>query len=63
MGAHIKLIEIDRNRLSAEEYKKVRKTLAQYTITVYYKGVNDDAAEIFATKDLAKLFGNVYREF
>lgn len=62
VDGHIKLIEIDRNRLSAEEYKKVRKTLAQYTINVYYKGVYDDGTEMSATKDLAKLFGNVYRE-
>lgn len=63
VGGHIKLIEIDRNRLSMEEYKKVRKTLAQYMITVYYKGVYDDGTEMSVTKDLAKLFGNVYREF
>ncbi len=49
-------------KISLEDYKKVRKVLAQYTVTVYYSGVYEDKGELSATKDLAKLFGNVYRE-
>lgn len=62
VGGHIKLIEINRNKISFEDYEKVRKVLAQYTITVYYGDVYEDKGELSATKDLAKLFGNVYRE-
>lgn len=62
VGGHIKLIEIDRNKLAPEEYKKVRKILAQYTINVFYVGVYEDSTEMPATKDLAKLFGTIHRE-
>lgn len=62
VGGHIKLIEIDLNKLNAKEYEKVRRTLAKYTITVYYAGVYEQDVEMEATKDLAKLFGNVYRK-
>lgn len=61
VGGHIKLIEIDTNKLDAKEYERVRRALAKYTITVYYKGVYEQDIEMEATKDLAKLFGNVYR--
>ena len=63
VGGHIKLIEIDTNKLNAREYERVRRTLAKYTITVYYTGVYEQDIEMEATKDLAKLFGNVYRNF
>lgn len=62
VDGHIKLIEINRNRIPAEAYKKVRKTLAQYIVIVYYSGVYEGGTEMMAIKDLAKLFGNVYRE-
>lgn len=62
VGGHIKLIEIDSNKLNAKEYERVRRTLAKYTITVYYTGVYEQDIEMEATKDLAKLFGNVYRK-
>lgn len=62
VGGHIKLIEIDLNKLNAKEYEKVRRTLAKYTITVYYASVYEQDVEMEATKDLAKLFGNVYRK-
>lgn len=62
VGGHIKLIEIDSNKLNTKEYERVRKTLAKYTITVYYTGVYEQDIEMNATKDLAKLFGNVYRK-
>lgn len=62
VGGHIKLIEIDLNKLNAKEYEKVRRTLAKYTITVYYASVYEQDMEMEATKDLAKLFGNVYRK-
>lgn len=62
VGGHIKLIEIDSNKLNAKEYEIVRRTLARYTITVHYTSVYEQDTEMEATKDLAKLFGNVYRE-
>lgn len=62
VGGHIKLIEIDRNKLTEEQYVKVRRILAKYTITVYYRGVYEQDEEMTTTKDLGKLFGTVYRE-
>lgn len=41
----------------------MRRALAKYTINVYYTGVYKQDIEMEATKDLAKLFGNVYREY
>lgn len=62
VGGHIKLIEINSNKLNAREYEIVRKTLARYTITVYYTSVYEQDTEMQVTKDLAKLFGYVYRK-
>lgn len=61
VGGHIKLIEIDTNKLDMKEYERVRRALAKYTIAVYYTGVYEQDKEMDETKDLAKLFGNVYR--
>ncbi|MCM1266666.1 MAG: hypothetical protein NC302_02070 [Bacteroidales bacterium] len=62
VGGHIKLIEIDQEKLNEEGYEKAKKILAQYTITVYYTGAYEDSVEMSTAKDLAKLFGTIHRE-
>lgn len=62
VGGHITLIQINRGKLDDEQYKKVRRILAKYSITVYFKGIYEQEGDMAATKDLGKLFGTVYRE-
>ncbi|MCM1223424.1 MAG: hypothetical protein NC548_54145 [Lachnospiraceae bacterium] len=62
VGGHIKLIEINREKITDEEYERAKQILAQYTITVHYTGAYEDSMEMSAEKDLAKLFGTIHRE-
>lgn len=61
VNGHIKLIEINKKRLTREKYSKLRNALSKYTINVFYQDICGEGPCLEAKKDLADLFAKSYR--